>query len=381
MATKYGNNIDLSQNEIQNAKFQNLTSAPSSPVDGQFYFNTTIAQFQFWDGTAWLKLSDLSATGIKTLYESNADTNEFNDAEKTKLSGIEESADVTDSTNVSGAGAVMNTDTSTVSMDFVIDEDDMISDSPTKIPTQQSVKKYVDDKVVSSVDYKGSYNASTNTPDLDTSPSGVLKGDMYTVTVAGTFFATNVEAGDVLIAEIDGASIEADWTIVNKNLDDASIKVAYENNANTNAFTDSEQTKLSGIEELAEVNNISDVNAGDLTDSGDSTLHYHASDRARANHTGTQLVSTISDFQTGVSANTNLIAKTDKYAETIGDATNTSFVVTHSLNSQEVIIQIREIASPYAVILTDIEMTSVNTVTIRFSTAPTSGQYRVIVTG
>jgi len=34
----------------------------------------------------------------------------------------------------------------------------------------------------------------------------------------------------------------------------------------------------------------------DLTDGGDSTLHYHSSDRDRANHTGTQLASTISDF-------------------------------------------------------------------------------------
>jgi len=34
----------------------------------------------------------------------------------------------------------------------------------------------------------------------------------------------------------------------------------------------------------------------DLTDGGDSTLHYHATDRARANHTGTQTKSTISDF-------------------------------------------------------------------------------------
>lgn len=36
----------------------------------------------------------------------------------------------------------------------------------------------------------------------------------------------------------------------------------------------------------------------DLTDTGASTLHYHASDRDRANHTGTQTASTISDFTT-----------------------------------------------------------------------------------
>ncbi len=62
----------------------------------------------------------------------------------TKLDGIEASADVTDATNVDAAGAVMNNDTSTSGMSFVIDEDNMTSDSATKVPTQQSVKAYVD---------------------------------------------------------------------------------------------------------------------------------------------------------------------------------------------------------------------------------------------
>lgn len=59
-----------------------------------------------------------------------------------------------------------------------------------------------------------------------------------------------------------------------------------------------------------EGNNISDVNATDLTDAGDSTLHYHAADRARANHTGQQTASTISDFDTEVSNNTDVAAST-----------------------------------------------------------------------
>ena len=50
--------------------------------------------------------------------------------------------------------------------------------------------------------------------------------------------------------------------------------------------------------------------ATDLTDGGDSTLHYHASDRDRANHTGTQTASTISDFDTEVSNNTDVAANT-----------------------------------------------------------------------
>lgn len=42
------------------------------------------------------------------------------------------------------AEAVLNTDTSTADMQFVIDEDSMATNSATKVPTQQSVKAYVD---------------------------------------------------------------------------------------------------------------------------------------------------------------------------------------------------------------------------------------------
>ncbi|MCH8024066.1 MAG: hypothetical protein IIB43_05075 [Candidatus Marinimicrobia bacterium] len=50
------------------------------------------------------------------------------------------------------------------------------------------------------------------------------------------------------------------------NQTDAEIKTQYEANADTNAFTDAEKTKLSVVDETAEPNNISDVNALDLTD-------------------------------------------------------------------------------------------------------------------
>lgn len=67
--------------------------------------------------------ADQSASEIKTAYESNTDTNEFSDAEQTKLDGIEGGADVTDTTNVvasltagtnvaiSAGGTVSSTDT------------------------------------------------------------------------------------------------------------------------------------------------------------------------------------------------------------------------------------------------------------------------------
>ena len=53
---------------------------------------------------------DQTASEIKTAYESNADTNEFSDAEQTKLSGIEDNADVTDTANVTASGALMDSE-------------------------------------------------------------------------------------------------------------------------------------------------------------------------------------------------------------------------------------------------------------------------------
>jgi len=221
-----------------------------------------------------IPIVDVDATETKKITRAEFFTNTPNingrdiAADGSKLDGIEANADVTDATNVEAAGAVMESDTTTASMSFVIDEDTMVSDLDTKVPTQQSVKAYVDGRVASSVNYAGSYDAATNTPDLDSSPSGISVGDMYTVTVAGTFFTIGVEVGDVLIAEVNNASVEADWTIVNKNLDAASIKSSYESNPDTNAFTDAEQSKLSGIEAGADVTDTANVTAaGALMDS------------------------------------------------------------------------------------------------------------------
>lgn len=127
---------------------------------------------------------------------------------------------------------VLDSTTSIAGFSWILDEDNMSSNSDTKVPTQQSVKAYVDNAVLGLLDYKGGYNAATNTPDLDTSPSGVLKGDVYTVTAAGTFFTEDLAIGDVIIAEVDNPTTLADWTTVQKNLLDpinaASITLANE---------------------------------------------------------------------------------------------------------------------------------------------------------
>jgi len=62
------------------------------------------------DGIESGATADQTASEIKTAYESNSNTNAYTDAEKTKLAGIETNADVTDTTNVTAAGALMDSE-------------------------------------------------------------------------------------------------------------------------------------------------------------------------------------------------------------------------------------------------------------------------------
>lgn len=54
MATNILTNMNLNQNEIQNAVIQNLAVAPSDPKDGQMYFDTVSKKVKTWNGTKWI---------------------------------------------------------------------------------------------------------------------------------------------------------------------------------------------------------------------------------------------------------------------------------------------------------------------------------------
>lgn len=73
--------------------------------------------------------------------------------------------------------------------------------------------------------------------------------------------------------------------------------------------------------------------------------------------------------------------KASKMAKDIGDGTATEFTVSHNLNTQDVVITVRENNAPFTQVITDIEVTDANNIKVKFAKAPAQNEYRVIIVG
>ena len=106
-------------------------------------------------------------------------------------------------------------------------------------PQDAATKAYVDSSNAGQLIYQGGYNASTNTPNLDSPPTGTVnRGFTYTVTADGLFFTEQVRVGDLLIANIDTPTTLTDWTTVQNNVDLADLTTVGIGNVNAGTGID-----------------------------------------------------------------------------------------------------------------------------------------------
>lgn len=136
----------------------------------------------------------------------------------------------------------------------------------------------------SSLDFTGSNLTSIvtrNHNDL-TSKQGGTAGEYYHLTSSehsGLHSPVTVLDTSSVDMSLSGQQVSA--VVLPAGVDHAQL-----NNLNSSSYT-----------------HLTSTNHTDLTDGGDSSLHYHSADRNRSNHTGTQLLSTISDAGTAASQN------------------------------------------------------------------------------
>jgi hypothetical protein len=70
-----------------------------------------------------------------------------------------------------------------------------------------------------------------------------------------------------------------------------------------------------------------------------------------------------------------------KYSASIGDGSNTSLTVTHNLGTRDVVVEVFRNSGNYDKIIVETRHATTNTVDVVFASAPTSNQFRVVVTG
>lgn len=151
--------------KIQHRRDTAANWASNNPVlsSWEIWFETDTQKFKIWNGVNTFadldyQLESITDAEVKTAYENNANTNAFTDTEKTKLSWINEWAEANvwvEYTQTEKDNLANQSWTNTWDQDLswlalksdMIDEDDMVSNSDIKYPTQQSVKKYVDDNI------------------------------------------------------------------------------------------------------------------------------------------------------------------------------------------------------------------------------------------
>jgi hypothetical protein len=88
----------------------------------------------------------------------------------------------------------------------------------------------------------------------------------------------------------------------------------------------------------------------------------------------------------GITVLTNTVAidtavVVTKYAANVGDGSATSYTITHNLGTRDVQVTVYENSGSYAEVICDVNHATTNTITLLFSVAPTSNQYRVVVQG
>jgi len=190
----------------------------------------------------------VTAAHIAAAVEAASGSNTFTDADHTKLNAIEASADVTDTTNVTAAGALMDGE----------------------------VTNLAQVKAFDTTDYATAAQGTTANAALPKA-GGAMTG---AITTNSTFDGRDVATDG---SKLDG--IESGATADQTN---AEIKTAYEANADTNEFSDAEQTKLAGIATSAN-NYVHPNHSGDVTSTADgaTVISSGAVDIAMLSATGT----------------------------------------------------------------------------------------------
>lgn len=356
---KHLSNVDFNKNQSLNRVSQNLASAPGTPVAGQEYYDTVTSANYIYNGTAWIS-TDAAKVPAAHIPLAKLATDPLARANHTGTQLASTVSDF-DTQVILSRLDQMAAPTASVSLN---------SQKITNLATptligDAATKQYVDD-AIAGLAWKDS----------------VRVGTLANITLSGA-------------QTIDGISVVAGERVLVKNQTAPAQNGLYVCAAGawtraTDADTNDELHGMAVfIEEGTQNTTCWTITTDGTIVVGTTSLAYAQFSSASTYTAGNGLTLTGNDFNVGagtgisvdatnVNIDTAVVAR--KYGVTIGDGTATTITVTHALNNQDAICQVRQV-SDNAIVYCDQVNNGVNTIQLSFSVAPASNALRASVVG
>ena len=399
MARLFVTDINLNKNELQNARIQGLSSAPSPAVTGQVYYDTSNNTMYYYNGLTapngpWVAMNAsievitdaigeyieggvgltktyVDSTGITTIDLDNTAVTAGSYGSATKIPTF--TVDAQGRLTAAGEADVattltINGDTGTTGISLLIESlqvsggegiDVAVTDNTITIAAEDATTTNKGVASFADADFTVTTGAVTiKNVNLGTQTTGDYVRDIQGTANEITVAPTSGEGAQVTIGLPD------DVTITNNLNVGGNLNV-------TGTINSVNTTQVNIVDNKINLNTdftgSPTVNAGIRVERGDAAdveLLWNES----------------SDNWTLTNDGTNYHAITRKFTAVVGDGTTYQYPVTHNLGTREVVVNVYDTAT-YDTVECDVVRTSASVVTLGFTAAPASGAYTVVIVG